>query len=62
MLRGVCEVWKREMKDSYLAYLDISKVLVGVCVKRGTVTKDEAIWSRGEYAKDYSLWWRQGWC
>ena len=24
MLRGVCEVWKREKKNSYLAFLDIT--------------------------------------
>ena len=26
-----------------------------VCAEREIVTKDEAIWSRGGYAKDYSL-------
>ena len=34
MLRSVCEVRKREKKNSYLVFLDISKAYDSVCGER----------------------------
>ena len=35
VLRGVCEVWKREEKNSYLAFQDISKAYDTVWWREG---------------------------
>ena len=52
-LKGVCELWKREKKTSYLAFLDVSKAYDSVlreglwCKMRNYCVEDKCVKSCG---------------